>query len=268
MRREWPLMRYGEAHAFSLVELSIVLVILGLLTGGILAGQSLIRASELRAVTTESQTYATGLQTFRDKYFAVPGDFNNAIAFWGAAHATPATCLTTASTNGTTCNGNGDGIVLAGGNEVFRLWQHMASAGLATGSYNGLRGTVSTSDTDIGINVPASRLSNAGHAILTFNNMGSGAIFQGDFGLSLFIGADSNTSFTSEAILKPEEMWNIDTKLDDGLPGRGKVMATHTGGSGFNNVAACSTTTANTDFDGVYRLTQTGIKCGIIYRLH
>ncbi|MFZ4542126.1 MAG: type II secretion system protein [Rickettsiales bacterium] len=43
--------------AFSLVELSIVLVILGLLVGGILSGQALIHAAELRAVVTESKPF-------------------------------------------------------------------------------------------------------------------------------------------------------------------------------------------------------------------
>lgn len=60
----------SRKRGFSLVELSIVLVILGLLTGGILAGQSLIRAAELRAVSTEYSRYATAVQSFRDKYFA------------------------------------------------------------------------------------------------------------------------------------------------------------------------------------------------------
>ena len=46
-------------QGFSLVELSIVLVILGLLTGGILAGQNLIRAAELRAVTTQINNFSS-----------------------------------------------------------------------------------------------------------------------------------------------------------------------------------------------------------------
>ena len=71
--------------AFSLVELSIVLVILGLLVGGILTGQSLIRAAELRSVTTEFSQYQTAVMTFRDKYFAIPGDMKNARDFWGAS---------------------------------------------------------------------------------------------------------------------------------------------------------------------------------------
>jgi len=73
------------SSGFSLVELSIVLVILGLLTGGILGGQALIRAAELRAVTTEYDRWVTATRTFQDKYFALPGDMTNATAFWGSA---------------------------------------------------------------------------------------------------------------------------------------------------------------------------------------
>ncbi|MBY6117485.1 prepilin-type N-terminal cleavage/methylation domain-containing protein [Mameliella alba] len=69
---------------FSLVELSIVLVILGLLIGGVLTGQNLIRAAELRSVMTEFKTYQTAVMTFRDKYFALPRDMTNATDFfWG-----------------------------------------------------------------------------------------------------------------------------------------------------------------------------------------
>lgn len=96
--------------AFSLVELSIVLVILGLLTGGILAGQSLIRASELRAVVTEYERYIAASHTFRDKYMAIPGDMANATRFWGDDAAL---CADAGITNGTpgTCNGNANGSI-------------------------------------------------------------------------------------------------------------------------------------------------------------
>ena len=71
----------SHISAFSLVELSIVLVILGLLVGGVLSGQSLIRAAELRSVTTEYSRYTTAISSFRDKYFALPGDMSNATSF-------------------------------------------------------------------------------------------------------------------------------------------------------------------------------------------
>ncbi len=96
---------------FSLIELSIVLVILGLLTGGILTGQNLIRAAELRSVTTEFQTYQTAVMTFRDKYFALPGDMRNATDFWGSAGGggQGAACSSANATTGSTCNGDGNG---------------------------------------------------------------------------------------------------------------------------------------------------------------
>lgn len=135
-------------QAFSLVELSIVLVILGLLVGGVLAGQSLIRAAELRAVSTEYSRYTAAVNSFKDKYFAIPGDMNNAVRFWGAqaggtADGSNTTCeaLTTPATGTATCNGNGDGQVhqvSTGWYERFRLWQHLANAGLIEGSYSGI----------------------------------------------------------------------------------------------------------------------------------
>jgi prepilin-type N-terminal cleavage/methylation domain-containing protein len=64
--------RVSDRRGFSLVELSIVLVILGLLTGGILTGQNLIRAAELRSAVTELQRHQASTQSFRDKYFAIP----------------------------------------------------------------------------------------------------------------------------------------------------------------------------------------------------
>lgn len=130
-------------HGFSLVELSIVLVILGLLTGGILAGQSLIRASELRAVSTQLQKFAAAHYSFQDKYFAIPGDMRNAVTFWGAADGSTGetvACLTvdslTLSDPKQTCNGDGNGRIETTGtsDEIRRYWQHLANAGLIEGS--------------------------------------------------------------------------------------------------------------------------------------
>ena len=57
---------HSKRHAFTLVELSIVLVILGLLVGGVLSGQSLIHSAQLRVVTTELDNYKTAMNSFRD----------------------------------------------------------------------------------------------------------------------------------------------------------------------------------------------------------
>jgi prepilin-type N-terminal cleavage/methylation domain-containing protein len=131
-----------SSHGFSLVELSIVLVILGLLVGGILSGKSLIRASELRTVYTQAHGFATAASAFRDKYFYIPGDMPNATQFWGSAGGTgsDAPCFNTVSTTAATCNGNGNGAiddVAAAKYESYRAWQQMANASLIQGSYSG-----------------------------------------------------------------------------------------------------------------------------------
>lgn len=219
-----------SSSAFSLVELSIVLVILGLLTGGILAGQNLIRASELRSVTTEFNAYQTAVHTFRDKYFALPGDFRDATKFWGAA-----TCPGTAGTGTQTCDGNGDGVIDVPGaatqyGERFTFWQHLANAGLIEGSYTGMAGTGHPQNADIGENVPRADLSNAGWATqhnAQGNVCNAGQRYTGA-GISalhnrLRIGFE-NGVFLSGPTFTPEEGWNIDTKIDDGKPGQGKLI--------------------------------------------
>jgi prepilin-type N-terminal cleavage/methylation domain-containing protein len=70
-------------HGFTLVELSIVLMIIGLLVSGILVGKDMIRAAELRSITSEKDQFQTAVNLFKNKYLGLPGDLSNATAFWG-----------------------------------------------------------------------------------------------------------------------------------------------------------------------------------------
>src|SRR5271155_5585595 len=73
-----PLMLHFQNTAsdrgFTLIELSIVLVIIGLIVGGILVGQSLISAAAVRAQITQIEKYNAAANTFRGKYGYLPGD--------------------------------------------------------------------------------------------------------------------------------------------------------------------------------------------------
>lgn len=261
-------MIYFMRHAFSLVELSIVLVILGLLTGGILAGQSLIRAAELRSVSSEAQRYTAAVRTFRDKYMALPGDMANATSFWGAAHATPATCLTTAGTGTQTCNGNGDGdldpaALASQRGELFMFWEQLANAGLIEGDYTGFAGAGDTGDVDLGTNSPRSRLGNAGWAANDSVQSGYGLVGQrytnitgGDAYTHFIIGGEA-VGVPSGGIMKPEEAWGIDTKLDDGRPGIGAVK-------GFGGLNCGNSLDASV---AVYALTTTTNVCWLTLRI-
>lgn len=252
---------------FSLVELSIVLVILGLLTGGILTGQNLIRAAELRSVVTEFQRYAAATRTFQDKYLALPGDITNATEFWAAAHSTPATCKTTPSPGAATCNGDGNGIIThstVSSNEPFRAFQQLANSGLIEGHYNGVKGPgLYEWDSVIGTNVPASRVSNAGWSIaapMTVTGGSSAYHFDGHYGHRLVFGSKTADSTTGSPALLPEEAWNLDTKLDDGKPGLGKIRSQK---NSSPTSPGCATT--NDPSTSTYTLTNTSILCSLIF---
>tara|TARA_B100001179_G_C18581548_1_gene400200 strand:+ start:720 stop:1466 length:747 start_codon:yes stop_codon:yes gene_type:complete len=241
-------------HGFSLVELSIVLVILGLLTGGILTGQSLIRAAEIRSVTTEFQRYQTAMMSFRDKYFALPGDMRNAQSFWGIAASCPGT-YTTPSSDATTCNGTGDGLI--SWNETWRAWQHLAAAGLVEGTYTGVPGTSDNTYGLAGTNMPKSKLSGNVGWVLNGKGNVSGSVwaFDGNYGNVWLLGWAGGVDTGVD--LKAEEVWNIDTKVDDGKPGLGMVRV-HKNSSRPNCASTDNAATA------VYLVQNTGGGCNLL----
>ncbi len=261
-------MHKNNHSGFSLVELSIVLVILGLLVGGILAGQSLIRAAELRTTTSEFQRHATAFGAFRDKYFAIPGDMANATAFWGV-NVDATACKTTASTTTATCNGNGDGgIDFASGPldttqvyERFATWKHLSNAGLVEGTYTGVAGPDSIRDVVIGTNSPTSRLKSAGWSAAMRTGVAADANwYLAPAGNFLLLGSESGTAANWGLVLRPEEAWNIDTKVDDGRPAYGKVVTLKP--SPGTLMPTCATT--DVDATAAYALSNTAIACGLI----
>jgi prepilin-type N-terminal cleavage/methylation domain-containing protein len=161
-----------KSQGFSLVELSIVLVIVGLLTGGILMGQSLIRNAEIQSVIKELGKYSDAVVAFRDQYDALPGDLPDAGNYWGLVNATPATCESTASDGTLTCNGNGNGQIFIGigGIMYSERWHAMIqlkNAGFISGKFNGLAGSGDVAHAVIGQNSPSFPASKSGMTITT-----------------------------------------------------------------------------------------------------
>src|ERR1035441_2116364 len=134
-------------RGFTLLELSIVLVIIGFLVGGVVAGVELIQAARLNKVMTDMRKVLTAGNTVQNKYDGLPGDISNATYYWGAAGTPTNTwggCYSIVGTGTQTCDGNGDGQIWYGGGpyaEPYRFWQHLSLAGLIEGSYNGVDGS-------------------------------------------------------------------------------------------------------------------------------
>lgn len=242
-----------KKSGFSLVELSIVLVILGLLTGGILGGQSLIKAAELRSVGTEYDAWQTATNIFKDKYMAIPGDMQRADEFWPGV-----------------VSGDGNGVISipAGANltgEMFTFWQHLAEAGLIAGEYTGVAGGDSDAHSILGENAPKSKYGNAGWSARhcdTGDDCGVDTDYDLPYGNHFTFGSAVDYD-TDQPALIPEEAWNIDTKLDDGKPAKGKVIAIF-----WDDACAEADdgSSSATDFEASYRLSAESVECALVFR--
>lgn len=251
-----------SSSAFTLVELSIVLVILGLLVGGVLSGQSLIKAAELRSIQTQHTQYITAVNAFKDKYFGLPGDLENATDFWGE-QAAGAACVTTSSPGALTCNGNGNGRIDDAPNstERFRFWQHLANAGLIEGRYDGItHGVNEFSATPA--NVPSGRQNNSlWYANYVGVRTSLAWMFDGDYGNALQFGAYLPSNDPGGMLLTAEDAWNIDIKMDEGMPARGYVTM-----HSFPALSACTSTADPSVLTATYRLSNPAPACVLFFR--
>jgi prepilin-type N-terminal cleavage/methylation domain-containing protein len=115
-----------QQSGFTLVEIAIVLVIIGLLLGGILKGQELINSAKVKNLANDFRVIPTYIYAYQDKFKALPGDDKVASThITGAADPAPATA------------GNGviDGLwnTVTATDESYLFWQHVRLANLAAG---------------------------------------------------------------------------------------------------------------------------------------
>ena len=119
----------NQQSGFTLVEIAIVLVIIGLLLGGILKGQELINSAKAKSYAQDFRTIQTALYGFQDRYKALPGDFSGTRLTNSIAGAT-ATTVTATENNGQ-INGAWDSTATADESCVF--WQHLRLSGFLAG---------------------------------------------------------------------------------------------------------------------------------------
>jgi len=115
---------------FTLVEISIVLVIIGLLIGGVLKGQELINSAKVKNLAKDFSNTQTILYAYQDKFRALPGDDIRA-----PEHVCPSgtpSCVTAGDANGI-IDGDWDAAATASVESIY-FWQHVRFANLATGS--------------------------------------------------------------------------------------------------------------------------------------
>ena len=127
-------MKNGQG-GFTLVEIAIVLVIIGLLLGGVLKGQELINSAKVKNFINDFKTMPLFIYGYQDKFKALPGDDANVTTHLGSA-ATAASVTLLAVTNATQGNGRIEGNYNSstGTDETVAFWQQVRLANLASGA--------------------------------------------------------------------------------------------------------------------------------------
>lgn len=268
-------------QGFTMVELSIVLVIIGLIVAGVLVGQDLIRGAEVRATVSQLERFSATVNTFRVKYTQIPGDINKAVDF-GLNNPSVSTIGGNGDANGLISSYNGTAsdtidnpINLARG-EITNFWYHLSRAKLIEGNFNGAQ-----SDGQLSETFPRTKMNRGGFTVYNKDGINH-------FHIGVTNSQGAAHSFANN--LRPEEAYGIDVKIDDGFPEQGATIAIVgdltawslcTPGSATTPCGGVATSTAGSntgcmfDPDGAtnvkqkeYDLFSTGLLCQLRVRMN
>lgn len=227
-----PLCANKGQQGFTLVELAIVMVIIGVLIAGVLKGQEMIDNSKVTATVSQIKGFGAALNTFQDQYNAMPGDMLNPGGRLPGCTAPP--CSTAGNGNGVLTDAPGVASTL--GSENANFWTHLAAANLISGVSS------NPAALNFGTALPAAQL--AGGYTVGYSNAGAltGMVTAvAPRGGHYLVITNSTTSSVAAATapLLASQVARIDRKMDDGAPNTGIIIvAGNTGCASTTTVAA------------------------------
>ena len=214
--------------AFTLIEISIVMLVIALIMGGIFVGKDIMRSYKLRMVISEVEHYKTIANIFMDRFDALPGDMGDAFAYWD----------TNCAADAVSCNGNNNNAIDSTQEELM-YWRQLFLSEIIEKPYTG---TLNGGNIVSGVNIPSSKMAKgSGHWINHNTIFGRTANY-------ITFGADEGSSVHEGAIINPAEAYNIDENTDDGKADSGNTMAATATGMG----ATPCVTSATSPSDFVY----------------
>lgn len=203
-------------NGFTLIELSIVLVIIGLVVGGVMVGNDLIKAAQRRSQLAQFEMFQLAINTFKLKYNQLAGDANNASDFF--------TGVTDGNGNGVLQLADGTSVYTSGtyGGEIEQFFIHLSKANLLDRNYIG--------GSSIDVGYPSLRIKpRTGFIAGTSSSSGRISVvflirIVNPTSMPNLNDADDMFSFSSS--LNAEESMFLDIKADDGKPTSGNFVAT------------------------------------------
>lgn len=202
---------------FTLIELAIALVIIGLLLGGVLKGQELINSAKVKNMVSDFKNLQVFIYGYQDKYKALPGD--------DAASTTHTGC--TAGANGSCADGNGNSLIEGNwdstntSDESVRFWQHIRLAGLAPGATDPSNATFLPRNADGGrIGIQSASVTGATPTGLSGAYIACSAGVLGRYAKQIDTVLDDGTTNTGSvrAYSTVAGGWLTNTGLDDSTP--------------------------------------------------
>jgi len=178
------------AKGFTLIEIAIVLVIIGLLLGGVLKGQELITGARVRNLISQQDGIKAAFFGFQDRFRALPGDYASA----------------STNINNVSLNGNGNGRIEnnaaapAFAHEELLAWNHLTAAGFLNGSFTAASGDTNATDAN-----------NPKNPYSVYIQI----IYDGNYGTGT---PPSKHNLKTGNQVPVEIIAEVDRKIDDGLP--------------------------------------------------
>ena len=245
-----------KKHAgFTLVEISIVLVIIGLIIGAIMAGRTLVEAATLRAQLTQIEKYNLAVRTFKLKYGYVPGDMPQAaVQSFGF---TVATTRPGVDSNGSVGRGNGDNLLQGSdyignsssgwtqGGETFWFWEDLsANSKLIEGRFNTAADSslgYITGAAQLNLYIPQAKIGYGDYVMVGshsgLNHFYVGFVSGNNDGVNYRLTFGQFRNWERYKGMPASVAATIDRKADDGLPLSGKIQAPN-GNQGFCRTAS------------------------------
>ena len=198
-------------RTFSLIELLIVVIIIGLLVAGVSGGISLTRNSKIRNIIDEARIYNSAIDNFYIQFNQLPGDAD--ISVKGSATGDK--------------NGKIEYINASSYSESQIALQHMVMANIINSNLDLYVFAVEAGE-DLpeqipGVNIPASIIKNGGWIFDSINNINNIILTGKLSALTNIANLSQNSLGSISGIITPTYALAIDRKIDDGVADKGKV---------------------------------------------